>query len=406
MLLFSAQMVFINKERGYYPHCLLMPQKLTTEEFIKRAKKVHGNKYDYSKVEYVNSQTKICIICPEHGEFWQVPNSHLLGYGCAKCAKRKLGDIFKKTTEEFIAEATIVHDGKYDYSRVKYEGKDAKVCIICPKHGEFWQSPHNHLKGAGCPKCKREKISNDLKDTTETFIEKARLTHGNKYDYSKVNYVDSYTKVCIICPEHGEFWQKPNNHIHGWGCAKCSGMAKKTTEEFIKQSKILYPGKYDYGKTEYVNAKTPVIITCKKHGDFKVRSNDHLRGQECPECAIYKLEGEIKSLLDSEGINYVWQYSNKFLGNQRLDFYLPEHKIAIECQGEQHFHPIKFFGGEEKHLIQKAWDERKRKICSENNVLIIYYTTKKNFIRYSSQLPKNTFFSKESIIEEIKKRVL
>lgn len=381
-----------------------MSKKITTEEFIEKAKKIHGDKYDYSKVEYVNSQTKVCIICPEHGEFWQIPNSHLLGFGCAKCAKKKLGETFKKTTEQFIEEANIVHNGKYDYSKTDYKGKDAKVCIICPNHGEFWQTPHNHLNGAGCPKCKYENFSEKYKDTTETFIEKARLVHGSKYDYSKVEYIDSHTKVCIICPEHGEFWQKPNNHIHGWGCAKCSGQYKKTTEQFIEESKNLYPEKYTYDKTEYVNTKTPLIITCKKHGDFKVYPNDHLRGQECPECTIYKLEGDIKSMLDKEKIEYVWQYSNEYLGNQRLDFYLPKYKIAIECQGEQHFHPVKFFGGEKKHLIQKAWDERKKTICLENNVNLFYYTSKKNFIKYASQIPKNTFFLKEDIIKEIKKR--
>lgn len=381
-----------------------MPKKLTSKEFVEKAKKIHGDKYDYSKVEYVNGQTKVCIICPEHGEFWQIPNSHLLGFGCAKCAKKKAGETRKKTTEQFVEEANIVHNGKYNYSKTDYKGKDTKVCIICPIHGEFWQAPHNHLNGAGCPKCKYEIFREKHKDTTETFIEKARLVHGSKYDYSKVKYVDSHTKVCIICPEHGEFWQRPNNHIHGWGCAKCSGQYKKTTEEFIELSKTLYPEKYEYTKTKYVNGKTPLIITCKKHGDFKVYPNDHLKGQECPECTIYKLESDIKSMLDKEKIEYVWQYSNEYLGNQKLDFYLPKYKIAIECQGEQHFHPVKFFGGEEKHIMQKAWDERKKRICLENSVTLFYYTSKKNFIKYSAQMPKNTFFLKEDIAKEIKKR--
>lgn len=381
-----------------------MPKKITTEEFIKRSRKIHGDKYDYSKVEYVNSQTKVCIICPEHGEFWQIPNSHLLGFGCAKCAKKKLGETFKKTTEQFIEEANIVHDGKYDYSKSDYKGKDIKVCIICPEHGEFWQTPHNHLNGAGCPKCKYEKFSENLKDTTETFIEKAKLVHGDKYDYSKVEYVDSHTKVCIICPEHGEFWQKPNNHIHGWGCAKCSGMAKKTTEQFIEESKNLYPEKYTYDKTEYVNNKTPLIITCKKHGDFKVYPNDHLKGQECPECTIYKLEGDIKSMLDKEKIEYVWQYSNEYLGNQRLDFYLPKHRIAIECQGEQHFRPVEFFGGEEKYQYQKALDIKKRNVCKSHKIDVFYYTAPKTFVKYQGAMLKNTFYSVEAILEKIKTR--
>lgn len=381
-----------------------MPKKFTAEEFIEKSRKIHGDKYDYSKVEYVNSQTKVCIICPEHGEFWQMPNSHLRGFGCAKCAKKKLGETLKKTTEQFIEEASIVHDGKYDYSKSDYKGKDVKVLIICPEHGEFWQTPHNHLNGAGCPKCKYKNFSEKYKDTAKTFIEKARLMHGNKYDYSKVEYVDSHTKVRIICPEHGEFWQRPNNHIHGWGCAKCSGMAKKTTEQFIEESKNLYPEKYTYDKTEYVNNKTSLIITCKKHGDFKVYPNDHLKGQECPECTIYKLEGDIKSMLDNEKIEYVWQYSNEYLGSQRLDFYLPKHRIAIECQGEQHFCPVEFFGGEEKYQYQKTLDIKKRNVCKSHKIDVFYYTTPKTFVKYQGVMLKNTFYSVETILEKIKTR--
>ncbi len=382
-----------------------MPKKVTKQEFIERAKSIHGDKYDYSKVEYAKSNGKVCIICPKHGEFWQTPNSHLSGIGCPKCGKEKASSQLRKTTGQFSEEAKIIHGEKYNYSKADYEGKDKKICIICPEHGEFWQTPHNHLTGAGCPKCKYEKMSKSQKDTKETFIQKARLMHGDKYDYSKVEYTDSQTKVCIICPEHGEFWQKPNNHIHGWGCAKCSGSHKKTTEEFVEMSKALYPNKYKYNKTKYVNNKTPLIITCKKHGDFSVYPNDHLKGQECPECSIYKLESDIKTILDSEKINYIWQYSNDLLGNQKLDFYLPDLKMAIECQGEQHYHPVKFFGGEEKFNLQKAWDMRKRKLCTEHGINIIYYTSKKNFLKYKPQLQKNTFSAKEEVLGEIKKRV-
>jgi hypothetical protein len=120
----------------------------TTEEFIRRAKKVHGDKYDYSKVEYKGTHTKVCIICPIHGEFFQTPNNHLHGQGCLACGGRK-----QLTKEEFIQKAREVHGDKYDYSKVEYVNKNTKVKIICPIHGEFEQEPNSHLEGKGCPNC-------------------------------------------------------------------------------------------------------------------------------------------------------------------------------------------------------------------------------------------------------------
>ena len=174
---------------------ITMMGKNSTDDFIKRARKIHGNKYDYSKVEYKNSITKVCIICPEHGEFWQRPANHLCGQGCPHCA-----GVSRKDTKQFIEDARKVHGDKYDYSKVEYEGNKQNVCIICHKkdkngkeHGEFFQQALTHLRGFGCPKC-----SNNYRKNTEEFIEEAKKVHGNKYDYSKVKYKNNKTKICII----------------------------------------------------------------------------------------------------------------------------------------------------------------------------------------------------------------
>lgn len=136
-----------------------MSKRLTTEEFIARAKEVHGDKYDYSKAIYVNNRTKICIVCPKHGEFYQSPTSHLKGFGCSKCGYENLSRSKSKKTEQFIKEAVLVHGNYYDYSKTEYKSNYTKICIICPVHGEFWQTPSNHLKGHGCGKCKGSIIS-------------------------------------------------------------------------------------------------------------------------------------------------------------------------------------------------------------------------------------------------------
>lgn len=195
--------------------------KLTTEKFIAKAKAVHGDRYDYSKVKYVDSKTKVCIICKKHGEFWQQPNNHLHGINCPQCgldnrrAKRTL------PIEDFLESAKVIHGDKYDYSKVQYINRSNNVCIICPVHGEFLQSPKKHLAGHGCEKCFRESLNRRYSLGKEKFIEKANSIYNGFYDYSEVNYVNSQTYVKIVCPIHGSFMQIPSSHLKGHGCPVC-----------------------------------------------------------------------------------------------------------------------------------------------------------------------------------------
>jgi len=339
--------------------------------FIEETKKVHGDKYDYSKIEYINTKTKVCIICPKHGEFWQIPHDHLRGKGCQKCYR----DRQKLDRYEFIWKAIQKHGYKYDYRKVEYNNSYTKVCIICPEHGEFWQTPSAHLQGKGCSKCAGRYLDKAF------FIEKAKKVHGDKYDYSKVNYNKTDEKVCIICPEHGEFWQKPNNHLQGQRCPKCKiELIKKiltmTRDGFINKSIMKYNNKYDYSKVDYKGQKTPVCIICPEHGEFWQTPKHHLIGHECPNCKESRLEREVAKYLDNKNIKYErqkrfnWLKLKKFLS---LDFYLPDYNIAIECQGKQHFEPREMFGGEEEFKKMQERDKQKLKLCSENNIPILYY---------------------------------
>ena len=208
-------------------------QSKSTEQFIKEAKIVHGNKYNYSKTNYINAKTKVCIICPKHGEFWQYPNTHLNSKGCPKCSNERLWDNRKdKTTKYgFIQKAIEIHGNKYDYSKIEYINTSTKVCIICPEHGEFWQTPSAHVSGQGCPKCGKHHLSILFRDNIDEFVKKANIIHNNRYDYSKVEYIRGNDKVCIICPEHGEFWQTPNSHLQCHGCPKCAVGKNISSEE-------------------------------------------------------------------------------------------------------------------------------------------------------------------------------
>jgi len=310
-------------------------KKKTKEEFIEESTKVHNGKYDYSKVDYINNKTKVCIVCPIHGEFWQAPQDHIKGRGCTKCNGGVL-----HSNEEWLDKFKKTHGEKYIYSidNTKKLTSNTKLNIICPIHGTFIQACINHSTGQGCPKCANENNSIVKRKNNEYFISIAEKIHGNKYDYSKVDYINNYTKVCIICPKHGEFWQKPNVHLLNHGCPKCS-------------------------------------------------------------CS--KLELEIIKLLDDNKIEYIYQANKKnfpWLKRLSLDFYLPEYNIAIECQGIEHFKEIKFFGGTKKYIETVKRDNRKLNLCENNNIKLLYYSNLE--IKYPYKVYENKEELLKEIINE------
>jgi hypothetical protein len=258
------------------PNCRV-PNLLNAETFIGRSKAVHGERYDYSQVRYVNSYTKVTIVCRKHGPFEQNPSNHVSnGAGCPECSGRK-----GLTTEKFIENAEAVHGDRYDYSQAEYVNSTTNVTIICPDHGPFSQTPGNHITGkTGCPEC-----SGVSRVTTEAFIEKAKAIHGDRYDYSLVECVNSRSNITIICPDHGPYQQIAHNHLCKTGCPECGGTKPLTTELFIEKAKAIHGDRYDYSLVEYVNSRTDVTIICADHGLFKQTGRKHLSEQGCPVCA-------------------------------------------------------------------------------------------------------------------------
>lgn len=284
----------------------------------------------------------------------------------------------KKTTEEFIEQAKAIHGDKYDYSKTEYQGCKKKVCIICKEHGEFWQTPDNHINSKqGCPKC-----ANNIILTTQEFIEKARKIHGDKYDYSKVNYINNHTNITIICSIHGEFDQLPLNHLKGEGCYECgrvrTGDSKRVSvEESIRKAKIIHGDFYDYSKVTYNKVADKVTIICPIHGKFEQTMNNHLRGQGCPKCSQPKGERTITNWLIGNDIKFISQHKINIdininpSGNAFIDFYLPDHNIFIEYNGEQHYIAKERFGGELGFQKQQKRDEYVRNYCKEHNIKLI-----------------------------------
>ncbi len=210
--------------------CIKCQDRITdTSSLINKLKDVHGDKYDYSLVKYIDSKTKVNILCPMHGIFERIPSGYK--QGCPKCYNDKRGDTKRYNTDEFVKKSKEIHGNKYDYSLVKYSSNKDKVKIICPIHGEFEQVAYNHMRGKGCVKCKDEKLHLLNKKSLNDFVLYSNMVHGDKYDYSLCEYVNSKTSVKIICPIHGEFEQKPEYHVNGSGCQKCSNLFDKMQSE-------------------------------------------------------------------------------------------------------------------------------------------------------------------------------
>lgn len=456
-----------------------------TKEFIRKARLIHGDRYDYSKTVYENSHKHIKIICPVHGEFLQTPTNHLCGKGCVRCSHtqdesslkdkfiekciEKYGDIFdysetdyknakneitvidkkygkfkvspdkhiqgqihiNRTREvSFIKKAQDIYGDTYSYDNVYYIDRNTPVKILCSKHGVFEMTPKQHLKGKGCPLCKREEIdkikeakhktkhTKTTEEKTNEFIQKARNIHGDKYDYSKTIYKKSSIPVIIICPIHGEFLQTPNAHLSGKGCKKCCGK-NKTTEEFVNESIKKHGNKYDYSKVEYKDSKTKVIIQCHKHGEFLMSPNKHLSGEGCPQCNDSMLESLTKRYLQKRNIKYIQEYSSDLLGKQRLDFYIPHKQIAIECQGRQHYMIDGYYfngrigGNQDSFERIKRFDLKKKKKCIGSNITVYYLferhvdindlVSDKERNKYGLYTTYNSFNNIETLLDTIEK---
>lgn len=325
-----------------------MSKRLTNKEFIERAVNVHGDKYDYSKVNYIDAKTNVCIICPKHGEFMQLPTKHLSGHGCHKCAEESRNKNRKHiTSEQFISDAIKIHGDKYDYSLVKNCINNAtKVQIICKKHGVFEQDYAHHVyRGHGCPKCGEISSHITQRIAVGEYESKASKVHDGKYSYSG-DYTTKDKKIKIICPIHGAFEQEAESHLQGHGCPKCGHDISKSENEIY----------------EYL-------------------------------CKLYGKDNVLKS-------NY------GIIGKKELDIYIPSKKIAIEYNGLR-WHSEQF-GRDRKYHINKlnSCNDNNIKLIQifedeyKNNKEIVY-SKLKHILNLDGQLPK--IYARKTIIKEINK---
>ena len=394
-------------------------KRLSKEEYIKSCKELHGDKYDYSHLEYKNISTKVRIICKEHGLFLQIAKNHKEGQGCPLCYGDRnlnkehyiekygregcdyslLPDIIKiksiitiidKSTnlqykqwadhhkngirptkiesKSLVIRLKEIHNNKYDYVIEKdtYHSTDKIKIINNITKDEFYYRVDRHLLGM-----KPNKVTKNL------FLFKSKQIHGDKYDYYLVDEIkNGQSKVEIICKEHGIFKQMVSNHMNlGDGCPKCAGFGKWNTELIISEFIKVHSNSYDYSNVIFNGVDTKVEIICKEHGIFLKSIYKHLLGSGCPECSCNsKGEEFVKMYLEELGIKYIRQYSFetcRYINRLSFDFYLPELNTCIEFDGIQHFKPVSIFGGDKSFELSKQRDKCKNDWCYENKVNLI-----------------------------------
>lgn len=393
-------------------------------EYIEIAKLKHGTLYDYSAVpeEYTSCNNPVSIVCTKHtSTFKQSMNDHAKRgrTGCKECIADKRRSAFADTNEQFIAKAKLVYpESNHDFSKVKYVNAKTNVTITCLDHDfEITQTPDSYLQGnIKCKSCISEektiivkigvrKPKPPPKPKVQTrsmaqyrrdmqalgrirFINRANIYHNNKFDYSQSNYINCFTKLTIICPQHGSFRQTPIEHYR-YGCRKCAQIAngkalRLTKDEFIRKSNKVHDNLYGYSEVDYINNRTNVKITCETHGIFEQRPDNHMYLKcGCPRCNQSKGELAVEKYLNKHKIVFISQKRFKDCKDTNtlpFDFYIPELNVCIEYDGQQHFYPIEFFGGQEGFELVQKHDKIKDQYCYDNNIDIIRipYTILKN----------------------------
>jgi very-short-patch-repair endonuclease len=287
---------------------MLERKLMLRDAFIAKANIAHNNKFDYNKVDYVNAHTKITITCPRHGDFSQMPNSHLAPTDCPSCGQEQRAKSKKFTNEDFIKKSQLVHGDRYDYSDTVYIGAKHKVTIRCRKHGLFEQKAMSHMLGMKCMEC----WNDERALTQEEFLQRAFRVHGDRYKYDAVKYVNYETKICIKCEKHGYFWQLPGVHLEDKGCKEC--------------------------KNSIGEAKLSLL--------FKLMNLGYVTEIRFPTCRA-----------DS--------YTLPF------DFYLAMHNLLVEFDGDQHFKVVKLWGGDEGFRKRIHHDIVKDNWCRANGKFLL-----------------------------------
>lgn len=368
--------------------------RMTTDQFIERARERYGDRFAYDRCAYKNMKTHVCITCPEHGDVMVHPEFFLVKarHGCPDCSSLHPKKPPQYTTDSLIAKYKAIWGEEFDYSEVVYEAWEKKVKIRHRECGRvFWQVPGSHFK-YGCQKCsaiRRGKATSQRHGNN--FVARAQEIHGDRYCYDAVDFVDMRSKVAIRCPEHNlTFYTAPFNHLHPerpTGCPECgrekqASLSSMGAAEFARQAQEMHGSQHEYDLVEYVNNREKVPIRCVNHGVFMQTPGAHLSGSGCPLCVGSRMEKRIALLLRRWGVSYVAQHS--FSDCRRahplpFDFAIlsTDGNLCgvIEYQGDQHFRPVDYFGGQKGFLYRQQNDKIKHDYCHERGIPLLIATS-------------------------------
>jgi very-short-patch-repair endonuclease len=294
-------------------HCgkkkLSLRRMLPAEEFVRRARELHGKKYDYSKALYKGGRSPVYVICRRHGGWWQRAETHLNGAGCKACTKEAQLKQLTFSHSEFLRRARKKHGSKYSYVG-RYKNSTSKVAIECPTHGVFRQLASSHMLGRGCRKCAFAAAGLRIKSSHKQFIAKARAVHGRKYSFPE-KYRAARHPIKVRCRDHGIFKTTPNNLLRNHGCPICS----------------------------------------ESHGERLVATAFKKWG------IVFRRQFSFKDCRDKKPL--------------RFDFWLPRQKALVEFDGKQHFEPVERFGGDSHFKIVRRRDQIKKAYARKNGIRLI-----------------------------------
>ena len=356
--------------------------KKTLEQIIDDFKNKHGDKFDYSRVVYVNIDTPVEIICPKHGLFQSTPYGHIKSkHGCLKCGIKNY-----VTLDELKVKCFEVHGYKFLYDFKNLE-RDRTIKVTCEKHNNSFNIKwFNHIKQGhgGCNFCLNDFRNSLYRSDISSVLQRMSEIHKGIYDYSKVGeIVNLHHKISIICKKHGVFEQSANSHLQGHGCKLCaheiiSDINRMTTSEYVVLAKSVHGDEYDYSTLNYTGNKNPVKIVCKIHGEFIQYPSNHLKGHGCKSCANMELSSKAeKHLIEfivSKGIEVIPNHRPTWLKGKELDLYIPSLNLAIEYNGIAYHHTNDDDDSDFLKCTKKSssYHHNKFIVCKKNNVNLIH----------------------------------
>lgn len=343
--------------------------------FVRHCMAKYGDAFDYSHLPESIKRVNETIICKKHGKLEMIPRDHLRSkHGCPHCASEAVTKTPREINRGFIHKAKEKHKNKFKYNLVDMETKPGKpVTVVCPRHGKFKTTLKTHLHSeTGCFKCGNELRASVITKyrSIEDVTRELRKIHGDKYTY--IDYNPKERTIVYVCSSHGEVTQVMDQHLLGKGCRHCFyDSFRITPEKFMERVKEVHPEGYTYDLTDLTTVNQKIKITHKCGRVYKGRVSNHLNGQGCLRCKLSSLgEDRIKKFLEFNDIPFIDQYVvNGY--RYRYDFYLPELNILVEYDGQQHFKPVDYFGGEKAHKRRKEADREKNQIAKLNGHTLI-----------------------------------